>query len=253
MSNTKKLDGGTMNKYERGVSIVAGSIVTTAQQLSDVIVNVALALIAVVSAVPEFMGLWETSERFFLSLAVAATGAGVAYVAVGTKSKLAWGIFAVQLMVVEFILAFQGGVAELAYPLVNVVGAAVMSISKEHRFTSQIALEDAKADKDFEREEKRKDNEIKRQLAIEKQRVQLLNGVKPTVKSDSEGGVNPSAKSKESRQKLLSNILQEFDGPESVNKTELAGRLGVTRQTVISDIKEIMAVKPSANGHVNHE
>lgn len=237
-----------MNRYERWVSAVAGSIVTTAHETSEVIVSVALALIAVVSAVPEFMGLWHTSGNPWLALAVAATGAGVAHTAVKTRYSIAWAAFGVQLVVVEVILAMQGGTAELAYPIVNVVGAAVMAIAREHRVTTKAEAAEAKEDKAFEREEKRKDNELKRQLRLEKERAKVS---KPTVNKGVKSTTGDSVKQSSDRQSDLLTILQSFDTPDDINRSAIARQLGVSRQTIYNDMEELQkSGRLSLNGHV---
>ena len=87
-----------MNKYEQWVNSIATSVVTTAHKASEAFIDVALAVIAVVSAVPEFMGLWHTSQDFWLALAVAFTGVGSAHTAVRTRNNIMWIVFAAHLV-----------------------------------------------------------------------------------------------------------------------------------------------------------
>jgi hypothetical protein len=241
-----------MNRYEQWISGIADSIITTAHKLSESFIGVALAVIAIVSAVPEFMGLLTTSDDLGLALAVAFTGVGSAHTAVRTKSNIMWGVFAVHLVIVEIILFGHGGTTEMAYPIITVVGAAVMALSSEHRTTSEVEATAAIDDKAFEREEKRKDNELKRQIRLERERKKLSNSsVKSTASDSSVKPASTSGGKVENRRQKLVEILHSFDSPSDINKTKIAKELGVSRPTVISDIDALESSgQISLNGSV---
>lgn len=121
-----------MNRYETWISNIARSVITTATQTSEALVSVAMAMIAVVSAVPEFMGLWSASGSMAMGLAIAATGAGSAHGAARSRKGAAISVFIAHIIVAEVILWGHGAYAEMAYPLVTAIGAAVMALSIEH-------------------------------------------------------------------------------------------------------------------------
>ena len=145
-------------------------------------------------------------------------------------------------MIVEIILFGHGGTTEMAYPIVTIVGAAVMALSSEHRATLAATADAERDDSAFQREEKRKDNELKRQLKLEKARAKLSHqGVAPTVANSVASNTSPAGDTVEMRHLKLLNILQSCGTPSAINKTAIARQLGVSRHTVIRDIQDLEA------------
>lgn len=235
--------------YDNFITNLSRAVVRTAEQASTMTVEIATSVIAVTSIAPELIGIHAKTGNWLLAWAVALTGVGSVHAAVLTKRRYMWAVFALHFMAVEGILFYFAGLAaEMAYPLISVVGAVIMASAVDHKQQSKRDAKKADTLLGFELEEKRKDNEVKRQLKLEKERAKLSNpvssaSVKSTVKSDT---IHPS-----DRHSALLDILQQFDKPEDINKSAVARQLGVSRQTLYDDMEALQAAgRLTLNGHV---
>jgi len=140
-----------MNRYETWISNIARSVVTTAEKVSDSTVGVTMALVAVISAIPEFWGLWTVSGSWVLGLAIAGMGAAAAHTAVRLNNRQAYGVFGSHIVIAEITLLWYGGGVEMVFPLVTGVGAAVMALSAEHQKSIEEKRQDRRETVEFNR------------------------------------------------------------------------------------------------------
>ena len=224
-----------MSRYETWVSGLSKSVVTTAEKVSESIVGIAMALVAIISAIPEFWGLWSVSNSWALGLAIAGMGAAAAHTAVRAKTGLAYVVFGSQIAIAEITLLWYGGGVELVFPLITGVGAAVMALSSEH----QIETAEKKAD----RRETIEFNRSLKRLKAEAEAEAIRNGaVHSSVPLDvhelstarvSTGGRNVSPETQ--RKQIVDMLLDK--GETSVK--DLMGTLGMPRSTVNKRLDEL--------------
>lgn len=230
-----------------------------AQETSETFVSVALYSIGIVSAIPELLGTADATQSWPFAIAVAMTGVGSVHVAILTDKRWLWYVFGVHMFVLEVTLAAMGAYQKMGYPIFTAIGAIVMVQFMEYNQALKRKNEDIKkaeadavSDKEFEREEKRKDNEVKRQIKVEKERKKVLNqGVKFNTSGEREILHSTSGSKAENRRLQLMKILHSFNTPDEINKKAIGDQLGVTRQTIANDLKALESSgKISLNGSV---
>lgn len=114
--------------------------------------------------------------------------------------------------------------------------------AEDERRRAELALEIEQRAKDAEA--KRENERIKAAAAADAKRIKAQSAsVKNSVKSDATYGVKSntptSGNRAENRRVRLVEILHSFDSPSDINKTKIAKQLGVSRQTIISDINAL--------------
>lgn len=250
---SEKQERGRWDSYDGFIANLSRAVVTTAEQASTMTVEIATSVIAITSIAPELIGLHAKTGNWWLALPVALTGIGSVHAAVLTKRRYMWAVFALHFLAVEGILFYFAGLAaEMAYPLISIVGAVIMASAVDHKqqVKRSTKLEDVKLD--FDMDEKRKDNDVKRKIKLEKERAKLSqpqrnSGVTSTVTNAATSDtMHPS-----DRQAALLDLLRDVTEPGDINVTQIARTLGVHRQTVYRDMESLKADGVlSVNGHV---
>lgn len=171
-----------MNRYERIVEKLSQSVITTAERLSESIVSIILALVAIISAIPEFWGLWEVSGEWMLGLAIAAMGAAGAHVAVWIGKREAWYVLAGHVVIAELTILWYGGGVELIFPFVTIIGALIMSLSATHAKEAQETAAEKAAKRDERKRDKADRKALEREIRLLKAQAEadaIRSGVAP--------------------------------------------------------------------------
>lgn len=174
-------------------------------------------------------------------------------------------------------------VAPLVYPFLTVVGAGLYGIKSllgegERELDRREQIQEESKNFTYERERAEWELEMERkramqELALEKERKAhdakleserlklesklskdasgVANGVSGNVASSVANAGNQPSDTVGMRQKKVLHMLQNIDTPDQINKSQMAEELGVSRHTIIRDIKALEeSGKLSLNGHV---
>lgn len=236
-----------MQKYRNAITDLSTAIVATAHMLSESVVGIALAVIGIVSAIPEYIALSTASGDTWLALAVALTGVGSAHTAIRTRSNIMWCIFALHLLVVEgMVFGYEGWSVHMFAPIVTVVGAAVMALAGQHVSAKTKQDKHEEEDRTFAMEQKRLNAEAKRErdrLLAEAKAAKIASG---SVSSDVSHGVSDgvsrdTATTGETvpETQQIDKIVRHIQMHGDTGATDIANQAGISRSTFYRRIKDM--------------
>lgn len=234
-----------MNTYEKIVQKLSQSVIATAEHLSASIISIILALVAVISAVPEFVGLWAVSDNLMLGLAIASMGAAGAHVAVWIGKREAWLALAGHVAIAELTILWYGGGVELLFPFVTIVGALIMSLLGTHKKEAESAAAERQAKAEERRQDKEERKALSREIKLLKAQAEadaIRANVYGTSTANVHGtsmGTSPASGrdvSADAQRKQIMDILMD-NGETSVKY--IIDTLGMPRSTVNKRLAEL--------------